>query len=222
MPVTAACVQVVPGPNRWGTPMIAPAGGSGHRAPQNNARAAPESGAITSHRRLVSSGSLTDSSWQQRCAGLASLAVFWLLCKQASGWQLSASCRIPVRSALEAHQQAPGRACRSASGAHQRRPGLMQMSGWNHSTSRTPVLQILLKASWPCCLVAVCRFSTGAGVTNSDALIQEHYTKEISNSIGPVSTMSAGSTAATQQQPSVAPTAGAADAWCRQHSQATS
>lgn len=108
MPVTAACVQVVPGPNRWGTPMIAPAGGSGHRAPQNNARAAPESGAITSHRRLVSSGSLTDSSWQQRCAGLASLAVFWLLCKQATGWQLSASCRIPVRSALKAHQQAPG------------------------------------------------------------------------------------------------------------------
>jgi len=29
-------------------------------------------------------------------------------------------------------------------------------------------------------------FSTGAGVTNSDALIQEHYTKEITNSIGPV------------------------------------
>ena len=75
MPVTAACVQVVPGPNRWGAPMITSAGGSGHRAPQNNARAAPDSGAITSHRRLVSSGWLTDSSWQQCCAGPASLAV---------------------------------------------------------------------------------------------------------------------------------------------------
>jgi hypothetical protein len=37
------------------------------------------------------------------------------------------------------------------------------------------------------CCVCVRRFSTGAGVSSSDALIQEHYAKEVSNSIGPVS-----------------------------------
>lgn len=100
MPVTAAGVQVVPGPNRWGTPMIAPAGGSGHRAPQNNARAAPESGAITSHRRLVSSGSLTDSSWQQRCAGLASLlAPVQTSIRLAAQCFMQDSCPICIRSA---------------------------------------------------------------------------------------------------------------------------
>lgn len=31
------------------------------------------------------------------------------------------------------------------------------------------------------------RFSTGAGVNSSDALIQEHYAKEVTNTIGPVS-----------------------------------
>ena len=48
--------------------------------------------------------------------------------------------------------------------------------------------------------MAVCRFSTCAGVTNSDALIQEHYTKEITNSIGPVSANRAGQHSRNQQQ----------------------
>lgn len=37
------------------------------------------------------------------------------------------------------------------------------------------------------CPVAASRFSTGADVSSSDALIQEHYAKEVTNSIGPVS-----------------------------------
>lgn len=41
-----------------------------------------------------------------------------------------------------------------------------------------------------CCCIACyhpCRFSTGAGVSSSDALIQEHYAKEVTNTIGSVS-----------------------------------
>jgi len=40
-----------------------------------------------------------------------------------------------------------------------------------------------------CCMVGLLarRFSTGSDVNNSDALIQEHYSKEVNYSIGPVS-----------------------------------
>lgn len=39
----------------------------------------------------------------------------------------------------------------------------------------------------PCLSHRFYRFSTGGGVTSSDALIQEHYAKEVTHSLGPVS-----------------------------------
>lgn len=61
--------------------------------------------------------------------------------------------------------------------------------------SRLACSSSALHAQWCCAEPTVLmfagllcpRFSTGAGVSSSDALIQEHYAKEVSNSVGPVS-----------------------------------